>query len=186
MTGKMSTDRKLLLVGLFAALSISLGFLLSAVPNVELMTLTIFLSGVFLGVKAGASVGVISISIYSLFNPFGAPMPQLLFAQITGFAVIGAAGGIVSPLFDRIGRKGSVLLSGIVGMAVTLIYDLMTTIATTLIVSGTEGFFEALKGVFITGSFFLLIHVVSNTVLFALSVVSILEAKKIWEKGRAV
>jgi len=177
-------NRRLLLIALFSALSISLGFLLSTVPNIELMSFTVFLSGLFVGATGGVMVGVLSISIYSVFNPFGAPMPQLLAAQIAGFAFIGLCGAVLSPLLKDGTRGSSIIISALAGLVVTLVYDLLTTIATTFIVSGTKDFLNALKGVLITGSFFVLLHALSNTAIFAFSTRPILEAKKAWERGR--
>lgn len=78
------------LIGTFVALVVVLGYALVYLPNIELVCLTIFLSGFILGKRDGVIVGLMSSFIFCYFNPFGAsPLPllgfQLLFYAFDGF-----------------------------------------------------------------------------------------------------
>ena len=175
--------RRIIQTGLFVALVVVLGFLLAEVPNVELMTVTVFLSGVILGPVNGIIVGTISIIIYSLFNPYGPPLPPLVLAQILGFALVGWSGGILRRrILPR--DKAAYLFSALAGLMLTLIYDSLTTAATAFIVLGREGFARGLAGCFIAGSLFIVIHTFSNTIVFTLATVPVLRAVSAWEGGR--
>jgi len=175
-------NRRLLLVALFSALSISMGYILSSVPNVELMSFCVFLGGVYTGIMGGITVGVLAITIYSLFNPFGPPLPQLLIAQIFSFATIGFFGSIL--VFIIKGRKKVfiAIVSGIMGFLLTLLYDTLTTLATAIVVSGGVDLSQSLKGVFISGSFFIVLHVLSNTAIFAFTTPAVFEAVNLWKE----
>jgi uncharacterized membrane protein len=171
---------RIIQTALFIALSVVLGFLLAGVPNIELMTVTVFLSGVILGSVRGALVGAVSILIYSALNPYGPPPPQLLAAQVIGYALAGSSGGLLRGALMRMGRR-AVLLSASAGALITMAYDVLTTAATALIALGPAGFSEGLWGFFVAGSFFVAVHVLSNTAVFSVAVVPILMAVAAFE-----
>lgn len=175
-------EQKIILTALFIALAVVLGYLLAEVPNVELMTVVVFLSGVFLGARLGATVGLLSILFYSLFNPFGPPLLPLMIAQLIGFAVIGSTGGLLKEQLHRTGT-GVVITSALAGLVLTLIYDFLTTVATAAIALGLGGFLEGLGGVFLAGSVFIAIHSISNTAVFAVAIVPIVRVMHAWERG---
>ncbi len=72
---KTSPVRQPVLLGLFTGTAVGAGYLLAGVPNVELMTLVIALSGAALGLRAGALSGILAAAIYSLGSPYGLPNP---------------------------------------------------------------------------------------------------------------
>lgn len=85
---------RIVLVSTFTALGIVLGYLLAYIPNVELFTLTIFLSGFILGKRDGMIVGFLSSLIFCFFNPIGAsPLPLLAF-QLTHYTLTGLIGAL--------------------------------------------------------------------------------------------
>lgn len=69
---------------IFSAVAIGLGFMFMLVPNVEFISITVFLSGLTLGFSWGAAVGASSMLIYSSFNPLGSGLIYftLLIGQI--------------------------------------------------------------------------------------------------------
>jgi uncharacterized membrane protein len=175
--------RRIIQTALFITLSVVLGFLLAGVPNIELMTVTVFLSGIILGSGRGMLVGALSILIYSIFNPYGPPPPQLLAAQVAGYVLAGLLGGLLRGPLMKKGKK-AVLLSALSGSVVTILYDIVTTAATALIALGPGGFFRGLVGFFLTGAPFVVVHVLSNTAVFSLAVVPVLKAVASFEGSR--
>ena len=175
--------RRIIQTGLFVALAVVLGFLLAEVPNIELMTVSVFLGGVILGSGSGAIVGVLSILFYSIFNPYGPPLPPLLLAQTAGFALIGSAGGFMRARLVE-GGKASYLFSALAGLLLTIFYDSLTTVATAVVVLGAGGLLKGLAGFFIAGALFMVVHVLSNTIVFTLTAVPVLRAVASWEGGR--
>lgn len=177
-------ERVIILAALFTALSVALGFLLAGIPNFELMTLTVFMAGLFCGARLGGLVGAIAILLHSLLNPLGPAPAPLLAAQIAGFIIVGAAGGLVGP---RIAPRRwlGVAMSAAAGLMVTLAYDVLTTFATAFIALGPGRFDEGLGGIFLTGAIFIAWHVGINTVIFALAVAPLRRAAHAWQ-GREV
>ena len=66
---------RIALTSIFIALSIVLGYMLIFIPNIELITLMIFLSGFILGKKEGLIVGAFSSFIFCFLNPKFGSLP---------------------------------------------------------------------------------------------------------------
>jgi hypothetical protein len=163
----MYKTRKTLLASLLVAVVVSLGYALAGVPNVELMTITVFVSGFLLRPGYGAVIGAVSALLYSLFNPLGAALPPLLAAQIVGFAVIGVFGGLSGPAIARIDRRYlAIVCAGLLGFLLTLFYDLATNIGAFFVMTGTRELSGLVKFV-AAGLIFMGLHLLWNTALFA-------------------
>ncbi len=154
-------------LGLFAGTAVGAGYLLASVPNVELMSLIIALSGAVLGPLAGAVCGALAGAIFSLGNPFGPPPPLLLLAQITGHAMMGImgwAGGIriLKGAAETSLRRG-VVWAAIVALVGTFSYELLTNLSIVAMFEDTS-----LKVILIGAIPYSLIHLGVNTLLFVL------------------
>jgi len=119
-------------LGVFIALVAGLGFLLSGVPNIELMSLMTFVAGAVLGPLRGMVVGAGAMGLYSGLNPYGMAPPPTFAAQVIGAAAIGAAGGWASPggALMRTRAAWRAPLGAAVGVALTLLYDVLTNLGT--------------------------------------------------------
>jgi hypothetical protein len=177
-------ERTVILAALFIALSVALGFLLAGIPNVELMTLTVFIAGIFCGVRLGSAIGAISMLIFSLLNPLGPAPAPLLAAQVAGFALIGSGGGIIGPRIAP-ARASGAAASAAAGFALTFVYDLLTTVATAFIALGAFRFIEGFGGVALAGIVFVAWHVGVNTAIFAVCVPPLMRAVRSWQRGEA-
>ena len=152
-------ERTVILAALFIALSVALGFLLAGIPNLELMTLTVFMAGSFCGARLGGAIGALSILIFSLLNPLGpAPAP----------ASRRAGRGFRPHRFGRRDRRAAhrcrparpaSAASAAAGFVLTLAYDALTTVATAFIALGASRFIEGLRGVAVAGIVFVAWHV---------------------------
>lgn len=166
-------QRRVILASLFTAVGIAAGRLMAGVPNVEFMTLVVFLGGAFCGARAGAAIGSLVMLAHSLLNPLGPAPPPLLLAQVAGYAAAGLGGGFfVRGL--RLSGPWGVLAGAAAGFAVTVVYDALTTLATAFVALGAAGFREGLGGIVVAGIVFSAIHVGVNTALFAVAVPPIL------------
>lgn len=125
--------RRAVLLGLFAGTGVACGYLLSGLPNFELMSLVAALAGGVLGIGGGAASGALAAAAFSLGNPLGAPVPVVLAAQVAGLALAGAMGGAAAPALLRLRRRGrrwAAAGAGLAtGLAITLAYDLLTNLA---------------------------------------------------------
>lgn len=154
--------RRIALTACFVGLAV-VGSLIEQIPNFEILTMTVFLSGLMLGPGTGAATGMLSALLFSTFSPYGQAPPPLLLAQIVAIGFSGLAGGLFRP-HDLAPLKARVLY-GACGFCLTLLYDLLTTMSFTLAVDlDLQKFFA----MFALGIWFTFLHVASNTLIFAL------------------
>ena len=153
----------------FAATAIGLGFMFMLIPNVEFISVTVFLSGLTLGVLFGAMVGGTAMMIYSILNPLGSGLIfiPLLVGQIIAMAGIGTAGAVTGRIFKSMPLKISIPVAGISGFICALWYDGITTMAYP--VSAGYNWDETLAYA-VSGLIFTFMHTVSNTMIFSIVV----------------
>jgi hypothetical protein len=153
--------RKLSLMGVLIALAIVLKLPILSVPNVEFFTFVVFSSGFLLGTIEGCLVGIISMSLYtSIITPYGLPPLPIAFAQVFSMAFIGIAGGIGRMLLPTsFPKRLKFLTLGLFGLGLTLIYDLLTNLATAYVMG-------QFVPVMISAIPFALIHILSNVAIF--------------------
>jgi len=152
--------RDLALCATLVALAVALGFALVHVPNVELVTLVTFLSGYLLGSRQGFFIGLLSMGLFTTFNPMGVPVAPVAMAQVTSMAVIGLVGGIVKGWVKK-GLAWAKL--ALLGLACTFFYDLTTNAAMAV----SFGLISKLFSVLAAGLAFSVLHMVSNLLIFA-------------------
>lgn len=156
--------------GIFIALFLGLGYIFLYVPNVEFISLIAWLAAFWLGLPAGLLVAVVGEAIFSVMNPMGSSLayPPLFAAQIMAFAVIAVAGGINRYFVEFFKHGARVLTMGVAavnGLMVTVVYDSLTTLAFPV----ASGFsMEQTIATVIVGIPFMMLHIVSNTIIFAL------------------
>jgi|TARA_B100000809_G_scaffold243316_1_gene268218 hypothetical protein len=154
---------------IFAAMAIGLGFMFLLVPNLEFISVTVFLAGFTLGIGYGGMVGGTAILIYSVMNPLGSGLIYLtlLAGQILAMAGIGIVGSFSKRLlknetsFYRIGMAGGL------GFLCTLWYDGITTLAYPISAGYT---WDEAMAYAISGLLFTFMHLISNTVIFSVVV----------------
>ena len=163
---------------IFCALAIGMGFSLILVPNIELITVIVFMSGLMLGLRWGALVGGTAIFIYSGLNPMGSGLsfPPLFFMQIIGMAITGFIGGLFKSFFLLKKTSMISLISlGFLGFFCTFIYDFLTLISYPLSAGlGMSGIMAAL----VKGIGFTLIHEISNVIVFIVTVPKVIKYLK--------
>lgn len=169
-------------MGAFIALSVALGYAFITVPNVELVTASIFIAGYVLGIKEGCLIGFIAEAIYSGLNPYGMAAPPILIAQVLSMAVIGMMGGIIGSR-SYSNKVSFLFILGLSGFLGTLLFDTATTFFYALFIELSR---ETLIGSFIYGLGFYITHLLSNTVIFLTIVPVVLRTvgKIHWLPGR--
>lgn len=171
----ISLERKsfrIVLISTFSALAIVLGYLLVYIPNIELFTLMIFLSGFILGKRDGMIVGLLSSFIFCYFNPFGAsPLPLLAF-QLIHYSITGLLGALTSDLIQKkksfksdedLYKFSVMVLFGFIGALITTNFQIFSSIIHVLSFLGTLNEFLPY---FLTGVIFSTIHIIGNTLGF--------------------
>ncbi len=155
------TSRRLAYMALVTAACLSAAYM-PRPPDFEFQTLGILGAGVLLGARDGAMVGAVVMLVYSLMNPYGPAHPLVTVAQVLGQVPAGLAGG----LFAAAGlpaRRRAVRGAALGGLAValTLWFDLVTNVATGLVVG-------QMRVVLLQGIPFALWHCGTNLLLFTL------------------
>ena len=137
------------------------GVYAETIPNFEVLTLVVFLSGVLLGARDGAMVGALTMVVYSLLNPYGAVHPLVTVAQVGGEALAGAAGGAAARAgLERLAAPARAAALGMLGAVLTAAYDVLTNAATGVVLG-------QMRITLIGGIPFALWHTGWNVVLFA-------------------
>ena len=155
---------------MFAALAVALGYALMLIPNVELITVVVFLSGLTLGIKWGMFVGGLSEFIFSVMNPLGSGLifPPLIAAQISSMIFVGFTGGILRPfLFIKNITNIHIFAFGFSGFILTFIFDSLTTLSYPI----AAGFdWPQTIGIYLSGIGFTILHQISNGIIFAVGI----------------
>ena len=163
---------KIALLSTFTALAVVFGYMLAYIPNIEVFTLTIFLSGFVLGKKEGLFVGLLSSTIFTFFNPLGVSPPPLYFYQVVHYSLTGFSGGLVRNFLNN--KKfykpkedlyvfPVIALFGFVGGVITFIYDLLSTFFGAILFSQSVNYFIA---TYLSGVVFTSIHLIGNVLGF--------------------
>ncbi len=142
--------------GIFIGTGVALGYLLAAIPNVELVTATIFIAGYLIGKGGGTLVGILTFGIFSSLNPYGMPPLPLLFTQILAGGIIGFTGGFIK------GRWEGIISFTLSGVFLTLFYDIITNASGYFLFPQKNTFIAYM----IAGIGFSGVHILSNGVIF--------------------
>lgn len=153
---------KITIFGLFTALGVSLGYLLATIPNIELITTSVFISGFLTGPLPGSIIGAMTMGLYSLLNPYGMAPPPLFLAQVLCYTFIGFSAGLIAKKIKTINWK-TALLFGFMGLFYTVLYAAITTMAYVL-TAGNEN--VLIWGSLVQGLGFYVAHMISNTLFF--------------------
>jgi len=156
-------------ISLYTALCVVIGFLLALIPNVELITLFIFLGGYLFGMAYGALIGSTASFIFSAFNPWGSglALPPLIIAQVISRGITGFCGGILSRLLPQtVPRIIKILIFGLFGGLLTLLFHVLVILFTLEL----AGFSPEQPGGSVFGGIgiiFALVNIGSNVLFFA-------------------
>ena len=166
------------LPGAFVAAILASNYALTAIPNVKLFDLLVFVAGYTLGVRRGATVAVAAWFVYGQANPFGyAPAPLLvtLMAAEVGYAVAGAlARRFVPPERVRLGPGAAWAAFACAALAATVAYDVAANVYTGVFWAGMAGSGASVSAWVWTALtnpgalFFMAAHVGSNLIFFTL------------------
>ena len=160
------------LIATFTALTIVLGYAMAYIPNIEVFTLMIFLSGFIMGKKEGAIIGLLSASIFTFFNPLGPSPPPLFIYQLIHYSLTGMSGALTkSFMLNRKFFKPKedlyvyqvMVIFGVIGWILTFIFDILSTLFGGFMVSTSIDYFIA---TYLFGIVFTTIHLVGNILVF--------------------
>jgi len=113
------------LSSILAALCYILMLPLVGFYNVFLTLFVCFTAGVLLGKGWGFLTGIVGMFLCSYFNPYGAALPPIMFAQMIGAGLSGVLGGITGGFVAR--HRGvfvPAVFMGFMGFVTALLYHI--------------------------------------------------------------
>ena len=149
------------------AAAVASGYLLIAVPNVELVTATVAMAGLMMGPLRGAIVGVLAMAIFGSLNIFGIPYPPVWISQMLGEAATGFLFGLIRYSYDSTSALKRAWIGAALAAAATIFYDLITNLSFPIATAAPVNTWWAYL---IGGIPFAITHLVSNVLIFALVV----------------
>jgi len=145
-------------------------------PGLEFTSLLTFTAGVVFGSVFGVSLATIVMLVNAFLSPFGFASLNLPF-QMVGMSLIGAVGGFYK--MENDGTARFVAETAILGAFLTFIYYLITNIGFALFLVlflSPVSFIEALAIAQVSGVFFTVTYVLTNTLLFGVGTVPIVSS----------
>ncbi len=163
-------SRWIAISAIMTALALVASYSTVGIPNVELASAILFLTAFIFEYEMAVFCTLLMSVIYSTLNPWGAFIPQIWLSQVVGWlfiAIVGAILGGTGPDIrilkpDRSSRRTTLVLISIsfTGAIMTVVFDLITTLG----FSWASGI--PYSTTLVTLIPFMLIHVVSNAILF--------------------
>jgi len=154
-------SRWVAVTAIMSALALVGNYVLVAIPNIELGSGVLFVTAYLFGLGMGIWCVLIVSIIYAFFNPWGPFIPTIWITQLIGWIFMVIAGMLMGRKdTDKSWTRGMQIELGVVGAVVTLFFDLITTLGYS-IWFGVPYFIAV-----ITGSAFIVLHVVSNAIIF--------------------
>jgi len=132
-----NVKKRIILILLFIAIAVLLGYAFMAIPNIEFITLIVFFSGFIMGKRDGIIMGTASSLIYFGLNPFGFPPIGVYLCQVIFYAFDGFLGGLIQNYFknkeyfkpkENLYLIPVMVILAIIGAIITLIFDIFTSI----------------------------------------------------------
>ena len=163
---RMEIILKLAISASLSSLGIVLSTVVVFVPNVEFVSVTIFLISILFGVYYGLLAAVsISVVYEFIITAIIGTAGLLVFFKLICYVSLAIIAGM--------GRKTFLKLSswelGVFGSFFAIFYDLLTTIGYQVIVIQINITLNYLLIVLVSGAVFTIIHVIGNFVLFSLT-----------------
>lgn len=158
----LDRTRWISITAIMTALTLVGNYVVVFIPSVELGTTVLFVTAYVFGYTMAVWATLIMSIIYGSINPWGGFIPQIWLSQVIGWLYVVAAGSVAG---DQGNKKSTSLFKNselaIIGVAVTLFFDVVTTI----------GYSVTFSVPFILGMIglipFMAIHILSNAFLFA-------------------
>lgn len=174
--------QKITRAALLIGVCVVLGYVFMPIPNLELITAGIFLSGIWMGPRLGLFVGIVAEAIFSIFNPMGFPPPPLLMAQVVSMGLVGWVGGLsrnrlINGNFFSARRWYLHIYLALLGFTLTLCFDMLTTLSFPI----AAGFnLEQIRIAVVLGIPFVAMHLIINAFTFAVVIPIFLNRFKGW------
>ncbi|HML03876.1 MAG TPA: hypothetical protein VK487_10975 [Candidatus Bathyarchaeia archaeon] len=154
-------------------------------PNVEFTSFFCFVMGLTEGVVFGGFFGSFVMLINGFLSPYGFGGLNIPF-QMVGMIIAGALGGVYRRFTRNISFSARFSLeTAVLGAFIALTYDLITNLGfgIQLVLAGESPSLAFVTAI-ASGSFFSLVHIVSNTLVFGVLFLPVTNALKSLSVGK--
>lgn len=185
-TGPAMNTRKLALLAILAGLCTAIQ-ITPRPPNVEFTSLFSFVVGMTAGASVGAFFGSFVMLVNGFLSPVGFGGLNIPF-QIVGMMIAGVLGGVYKRFTRDITFSANFFLeTAVLGAFIALIYDLITNfgVGAQLIWTGEDPSLALFTAVAL-GSFYSLVHIISNSVVFGVLFLPFTNALKSLKVGESI
>ncbi|MHC1592326.1 MAG: hypothetical protein ACXQS8_09585, partial [Candidatus Helarchaeales archaeon] len=169
---KKNLSLQISLVAILTAMGIGGSYALVFIPNVEILTLTIFITSFLFGPAVGCPMAFISAIIFHGFNPWGvAPLPTLLILVVL-YVFIGLVGGLLGKFQKRSGNQEIkqdfwiIYKYIIIGASITFMFDVVSAFSSIFFYPLDQITPGLLLLIYLAQIPFSIIHISCNAVLF--------------------
>ncbi len=157
----IDSSRRISIIAIMTALALVGNYTVVMIPNVELGSTILFVAAYTFGWTIGAPCALMMSVVFGFVNPWGFAVPEILLTQIIAWLYVVAAGALMgssNPSEEtKIAKRWQ--LAG-AGLFLTLFFDLLTNYG--FAVAFGLPYWVALM----SGLPFMVVHVVSNTIIF--------------------
>ncbi len=159
-----SLSRWVSISSLMTALALVGNYALVIVPNVELGSTVLFLTAYVFGLSMGLWCALLTSVIFAAINPWGGFIPEIWLAQLAGWTFMVLIGALLGRADGSEDKTSSTITFFVAGVVVTVFFDLVTNLGYSL------AFGVPYVIALITGAPFMAVHVLSNGILFSLTI----------------
>jgi hypothetical protein len=146
-------------------------------PNVEFTSFLTFVVGLAEGAAFGALFGSFVMLVNGFFSPYGFGGLNIPF-QMAGMIIAGVLGGLYRRFTPNIDFSAKFSFeTAVLGALIALVFDLITNLGygMQLVLTG-ESLSLALFTALAVGAFFSLVHIISNSAVFGLLFLPVMDA----------
>lgn len=162
---RIPLSRQVAIVSNMTALALLGNYSLVSIPNVELASVVIFITALVFGSTIGIWCALSTSIIYASINPWGPFIPQIWVTQLIGWVYVAVAGSMMSKKMSKpYERSAGPKELFIIGVVLTLIFDLVTNIGFSLVFN-----IPYILAIML-GLPFMLVHILSNGIIMAIVV----------------
>jgi len=168
---RKSDTREISMITILVAACLASNYALIWLPNVKLMDLIVFVSGLQFGMYVGCLVGILVWAVYGSINPYGFILPIWVGCMLSE-SLFGVTGGLIGKCTRITSGSPKVFAweMAVTGFILSFIYDVVTNLLSAVTISWFETTHLTVLAVMVSGIPFALIHEISNGILFFLGV----------------